>query len=118
MTYHVAKAGVGQKGWMRLIQNLHGRPFAKVQTIHAFLEHIYINEWQAIHTTWTLPNATPEMWENMELMFEEMDFHDYTRLKNDHAAMRAAWKQFKEDLKKMGHEHEPETEAEGERSGT
>lgn len=95
MTFHVEKSGVSMKNWGRLIVNLHNRSEAKVVAILEFLEELHIGAWQDAHTTWTLPNATDEMWENMFTLYEGIDFDEMRRLMKDYTAIRDTYRRFR-----------------------
>ena len=96
MTKHVVNAGVGEQRWDKLVHNIDRRSVARLELIHSFLGSLHQNEWRAIDTTWNLPNATEEMWENMEMLFDEHTFPEMKRLRDEQWKLKEKWLRFKE----------------------
>lgn len=99
MTFHVLRAGVGPAAWAKLINNIHRKSEARQEFILSLLRALRAKEWKAVHDTWTLPNATPEMWENMITLYDEHSFPELKRLCRTQRALRDRWLKLKVELK-------------------
>jgi hypothetical protein len=101
LTFHVLKSGVGEKGWERLIKNFSRKSIARQCLIIDFLKSLKANEWKGVNDVWTMQNATPEMWENMQSMFDESAFPEMILLRRAQRKLKERWLAFKEQLKQF-----------------
>lgn len=107
LTFHVLKAGVGEISWQNLVKNIERKSDRRQLLIREFLFNLKDNEWKNIDTVWNLPNATPEMWDNMFSLYVEEPFPEVIRLRRAYRALKERWLQFKEELKAfIKHENE------------
>lgn len=94
MTFHVEKAGVSQVNWNLLLERLPKYTEDQIDKLTSFLTNLKNKEWLNVHRTWTLPNATPQMWENMETMFSDTTFPEYIILDRHRKLLAATCRRF------------------------
>lgn len=99
MTPHVLRAGVGEKGWNKIVHNFSRKSPERQLFIIDFLKSFHATEWKEVNDVWTLPNATEEMWENMSNMFDESPFPELMMLRRAQRKLKDRWVSFKEQLK-------------------
>lgn len=95
LTFHVIRAGVGRAAWAKIAHHIERRSAARQEYIRRFLMSLRDVEWKAVNDTWNLPNATPEMWDNMLILYEDQTFPEVIRLKRCYRALRERWIAFK-----------------------
>jgi len=99
LTEHVIRAGIGKGGWERLVHNIERKSDARQLFVQEFLLSLLRGEWRAVDEVWNLPNATPEMWENMANLYDEEAFPEMIRLRKAQRKLKERWVSFKEELK-------------------
>jgi hypothetical protein len=114
MTKHVINAGVGAQRWEKVISSIGKRSDNRVKFVHSFLSKLRQNEWKAIDTTWNLPCATEEMWENMEIFFDhDSAFPEMKRLRDEQRKLRETWNRFKEQYRELIRSEKEDSEEHG-----
>lgn len=111
MTKHVVNAGVGAQRWAKLVHNIGRRSDRRLALIHSFMQNIHRNEWKDIDTTWNLPCATEEMWENMGI-FDET-FPEMKRLQSEQRRLKDKWISFKNQYSELIRSEKEDSENHG-----
>jgi len=101
MTKHVLGSGVGEKLWSKLIRNPAKWPHERIMFVRRFLIDLKKTEWQEIEYIKNQFCATDEMWDNMTLLFDEVEFPEQKRLFEARKRLKAKWIAFKQDYKDL-----------------
>jgi hypothetical protein len=98
LTVVVLEADVGAKSWEKLVHNIEKRSEHRQKYVLNFLRQLEPLHVKVINIK-TQFCATPEMWENMTLMFETVDFPEMRKLKSVLSEIKTMWLVFKEQYR-------------------
>lgn len=99
MTDYTIKCGIGQKSWGRLLYNYEKWKDWRKDYVTNFILSFYDKEWKELDKARKQMCATDEMWENMELFFDDQAFPEQAVVKRAMRAMKDRWIRFKEDYR-------------------
>lgn len=95
LTKHVLRAGVGEKSWNKL---LHFRDESKKEKAYEFLKELEKNQWKAVDDLWNAFCATDEMWDNMDTIFDGVEFPEKVKLDNLLKKLKERWVRFRHEI--------------------